>query len=372
MQPIQIFRPGRHTAMNGMVLSFAEADLAAAAAAYDPAVHEAPIVVGHPRADAPAYGWVAGLATGAGGTLEAATRQVDPAFAELVRAGRFKHVSASFYLPDSPHNPKPGAYYLRHVGFLGAEPPAVKGLRPVEFAEAEGVVEFSDGWALGSIARMFRGLREWLITQAGQERADAVLPSYGIDALAEQAVAEQVALQVAPATEAPAYSEKDTKVDEEEAARVARSRATDEAELARREQELAQREAAFAERDRSHRAAEDAAWFDGLVREGRALPAQRGRVLALLDRVDATEAVAFGEGEPTTARDALRSVLAGYPKVVEFRELAPNEAGTPLAEDATAEDIARASVAYQEEMRGKGITVSNIEAIAHVTGKGQK
>lgn len=31
-------------------------------------------------------------------------------------------------------NPKPDTYHLRHVGLLGAEPPAVKGLRPVEFA----------------------------------------------------------------------------------------------------------------------------------------------------------------------------------------------------------------------------------------------
>lgn len=39
----------------------------------------------------------------------------------------------------------PGVYYLRHVGFLGAQPPAVKGLRSIELAEAEpGVIEFSE------------------------------------------------------------------------------------------------------------------------------------------------------------------------------------------------------------------------------------
>ncbi|MFS2072756.1 hypothetical protein ACEN9D_28795 [Pseudomonas sp. CT11-2] len=39
----------------------------------------------------------------------------------------------------------PGVYYLRHVGFLGAQPPAVKGLRPIELAEGEpGVIEFSE------------------------------------------------------------------------------------------------------------------------------------------------------------------------------------------------------------------------------------
>jgi len=45
---LDIFRSGRHTASSGASLAFTEADLAATAAAYDPALHEAPIVVGHP------------------------------------------------------------------------------------------------------------------------------------------------------------------------------------------------------------------------------------------------------------------------------------------------------------------------------------
>ncbi len=62
MQRIEIFRPGTHTAMSGETIGFTEAQLRASAAAYDPAKHEAPIVVGHPRHDGPAYGWVKSLA----------------------------------------------------------------------------------------------------------------------------------------------------------------------------------------------------------------------------------------------------------------------------------------------------------------------
>ena len=58
---LDIFRTGRHTASSGTSLAFTEADLAATAAAYDPALHEAPIVVGHPKDNAPAYGWVKSL-----------------------------------------------------------------------------------------------------------------------------------------------------------------------------------------------------------------------------------------------------------------------------------------------------------------------
>ena len=56
-----IFRAGRHRTIGGQTVEFSEADLAAVAAAYDAAVHEAPLVIGHPKTDDPAMGWVSGL-----------------------------------------------------------------------------------------------------------------------------------------------------------------------------------------------------------------------------------------------------------------------------------------------------------------------
>lgn len=134
MKRIHIFKTGTHTDSHGKTLTFSEADLAAAVKAYDPNLHQAPIVVGHPKTDAPAYGWVQAL-TGDGGNLFATPEQVNSEFSEQVAAGSYKKVSASFYPPNSPANPSKGAYYLRHVGFLGAEPPAIKGLQPIEFNE---------------------------------------------------------------------------------------------------------------------------------------------------------------------------------------------------------------------------------------------
>lgn len=134
MKRIHIFKTGTHTDSHGQTLTFSESDLAAAVAAYDPNLHQAPIVVGHPKTDAPAYGWVQSL-TGNGGNLFATPEQVNTEFSEQVAAGSYKKVSASFYPPNSPANPAKGAYYLRHVGFLGAEPPAIKGLQPIEFNE---------------------------------------------------------------------------------------------------------------------------------------------------------------------------------------------------------------------------------------------
>ncbi|HAW47033.1 MAG TPA: hypothetical protein DCX34_07315, partial [Roseovarius sp.] len=176
-KPLHIFRAGRHTAQSGQSFEFSEAEVEGIAAAYDPALHEAPIVVGHPRTDAPAYGWVKRLRA-EGAELFAEPDQVEPAFAEMVRAGRFKRISASFYPPQSAANPTPGTYYLKHVGFLGAQPPAVKGLKAAEFAEdAEAVtleIAFSEEDApAASFADALKGaivaVLSWARTPAGQE-----------------------------------------------------------------------------------------------------------------------------------------------------------------------------------------------------------
>ena len=60
-KPLHIFKPGRQTAMSGVTLEFSESDLEASARAYDPAKHEAPLVIGHPRTDDPAQGWAKSL-----------------------------------------------------------------------------------------------------------------------------------------------------------------------------------------------------------------------------------------------------------------------------------------------------------------------
>ncbi|MBD9463918.1 phage protease [Pseudomonas sp. Pdm06] len=144
MNPLHIFKPGTHTAQCGTTFHFTEADLAATVAAYNPTLHEAPLVIGHPQHDAPAAGWVKSLTATAQGLI-AEPQQIDASFAEQIAKGSYKKISASFYHPTAANNPVPGVYYLRHVGFLGAQPPAVKGLRPIELAESEpGVIQFSE------------------------------------------------------------------------------------------------------------------------------------------------------------------------------------------------------------------------------------
>lgn len=139
---IHIFRAGTFFSMGGQSVTFSESDLARTAAVYDPRKHIAPLVLGHPEIDSPAYGSVNSLSLSEGGLY--AFADVGPVLQNKVRSGEYLRVSSAFYPPDSPHNPVPGSIYLKHVGFLGAVPPAVKGLEPPAFASShDGCLSFA-------------------------------------------------------------------------------------------------------------------------------------------------------------------------------------------------------------------------------------
>jgi hypothetical protein len=125
---VEIFRAGSY----GEKGSFSDADLDRVIANYDPSNHEAPACIGHPKDDMPAYGWADRLMRD-GGTLLAKFKEVDPAFESAVKAGKFKKRSAAFYLDGDGK-----ISGLRHVAFLGAQPPEVKGLKNLNFNDDEG------------------------------------------------------------------------------------------------------------------------------------------------------------------------------------------------------------------------------------------
>jgi len=174
---IPIFEGGIQTDSNGNEREWSDDDLDLIVTNYDARKDDAPIVIGHPKTDAPAWGWVEALKRN-GKMLLAKFKQVDEKFAEMVNAGRFKYRSIAV-TPD---------LRLRHIGFLGAAAPAIPGLGEVKFdAEQEFAVydqEFSlDGWIVNSIGRLFRSLRDWLIETKGKETADEILPDYKLESI---------------------------------------------------------------------------------------------------------------------------------------------------------------------------------------------
>lgn len=365
-KPINIFRAGRHVSLEGEELSFSEQDLAASAKAYDPAKHEAPLVVGHPRLDAPAYGWVKALSF-AQGDLDAIPNQVDADFAELIKQGKFKHVSASFYLPDAKQNPVPGVFYLRHVGFLGAAAPAVKGLRPVSFGESEeGVVEFSSEGRL--TAGILRSLREWIISKFGLKDADEAVPGWLVDQVGE--------------TDGPKFADnpagspanEEDLMDQQEMERLKK-----ENEALRKEKaEFAEGEKKRKEEEVKARSKSHADFAESLVKEGRLLPVDVQTVVAALDQLAATDvAVSFGEGDKQEKKplaEAYKDMLRKAPKVVEFSEIAVGGIEPDTASFATAPGYA--VDAEQLEIHNKALALQaknpNLDYVAAVKAAGGK
>lgn len=384
--PIHIFRPGTQTDTSGTTLAFTEAMLEASAKAYDPALHEAPLVVGHPKTDGPAYGWVQTLAFSQDG-LAAQPHQVDPEFAELVRAGRFKKISASFYTPDSPQNPVPGVFYLRHVGFLGAAPPAVKGLKPVAFAAGEeGVVEFSDdAWAERQNASLWRNLREWILAKFGKDEADRAVPGYQVETVEDAARKELLEQQAQPAFAegGPANPKpKEGDVDQKELDAAKAKLAEERAKLDKDKADFAEVEAKVKTTRQGQIHVEHVAFAEGLVKEGKLLPAHKDTVVALMDNLAATEAVLefAEEGGGKTSKAALQSMkdmLAASPKLVDFTERAtgdPAATGTltfaapqGFTVDAEQLELHNKALAYQQAHQG----VDYITAVTAVSAGGK-
>lgn len=372
---IPIFKAGTHRSMSGEELAFSEADLKASAEAYDPALHEAPIVVGHPRLDAPAYGWV-GKVEFSNGEMRAEPEQVDPAFAELVKAGRFKKVSASFYRKGAAGNPNPEVHYLRHVGFLGAAAPAVKGLKPVEFAAvADGdIIEFS--WGDEQNASLWRSLRDWIIDKFSLEDADKVVPPWAVELLQREAIAETI--QDSP-TASPSFSE-ELSMHAQTQEQVAKQAALDarEASLATKEQQLSQREAALKATERKSLTAAAIEYADALVKDGRILPRFKPGIVALLTHLPAGE-IEFAEGDEQVKKPAetlLRDFLDALPPQIEYAELSKATGDKP--KEVTARDLAKRGTEIKADAEKRGTTMSFSEAINQAAaeleasgGKGQ-
>lgn len=200
---IEIFRAGKQTDSKGNTKVWSEADLDKIVEKYSEGKHEAPLVIGHPKTDDPAFGWVKKVFR-KGKTLFAEVGDVVEDFKEAVNKGLYKKRSISLY-PD---------FTLKHVGFLGAMPPAVKGLADFKFqAEEEETLdfeiapeqgeesEFADfetAWGFRDIGRVFRSLREHFIAQGMKEQADEIFPNYTVKGLEDFKETDSKKAEISP------------------------------------------------------------------------------------------------------------------------------------------------------------------------------
>ena len=131
----EIFKTGTHTSDKDITKDYTLDDLNFIANSYDPAEDEAPLVIGHPVDNSPAYGWVKSLEVTVDGKLlaESPDEKIHPFLLNSLKQGTIKKRSISL-TPEGK---------LRHVGFLGGAAPSVKGLADIQFSQpSSSIFEF--------------------------------------------------------------------------------------------------------------------------------------------------------------------------------------------------------------------------------------
>ncbi len=316
MKRIHLLKPGTFVGKDGKSYTFTGDDIRSIARSYDVKLSEAPIVIGHPDETAPAMGWIEKVEA-EGDNLYVTPAKVQPAFSEAVKSHKFTKVTASLYSPDHPGNPANGEWYLQHVGFLGAQAPAVKGLEPIQFADhgqPAVVVSLSEGIdeAMPLLRRLLAVLR---ISATNPQLSEAAA---AITAAADPSVVPSQESEVDQATHTAAITEKDT-------------------EIATLKQQLADRDAAAKASAATARKAEVAQFVEGAIKSGKLLPAEKSMVIELASRIEAGTTVQLAEGG--AAVDLLASFktfVEGLPKRLTTAEVA-NRGNDPDRVESTAQ-----------------------------------
>jgi hypothetical protein len=327
------------------------------AGAYQPKRHVAPILVTHDETK-PNKGlidrvWVEG------DRLLAEPRQVDPELAEQVNAGRWPRLSAAIYLPDSPANPVPGSYGLRHVALV--QIPAIKGMTPPQFSES-GTILLSE--TESDLALLARSLRDFLLGEFDGDTADRYLPAWQVDAITARAMEQRQAA-------AMNFSEEEGNVTQTTPATEGTALPPESEDYKRRMDELTAREAALAAREAELTRAADTQFVEGAIASGKVPPFLKERAIELLGALpdEPTQILTFAEGGKevkATPKQLFREML-GSLRTVQFGEVAP-ESNSPIGNSGDPAAVAAKARQLIAQAAANGETLSPAEAVIRAGG----
>ena len=301
MTRIAIFRPGKHKPDAPNITA---ADAQRIADSYDKKKHHAPVVIGHPASHDRSYGWVDSLSF-KDGTLYANLKQVNEKFAKIVRDGAYKYLSAAFYRPGASANPAKESYYLRHLGCLGAVPPAVKGLPPLVFGDGEDEndfvsIDFEDAGG-GDIDDGFSDLTK------------------SVDDLSKK-VNDLEKKHMSEKTNKPTGGDETANFAEREN------------DLAKREAAVKAGEAALAKKAADASRRDIAAFVEGVVKEGKVLPRHQDGMIEFMCGLKDDQVVNFaasdskdGAATEGSGREFMEDFLKALPEQVNYREIAKDD-----------------------------------------------
>lgn len=336
----------------GRAMEFTTADLDQAVNTFNKDYYRVPLCVGHkhPTSDAEADGWINRVWRDGDDLWAEADINAD--FEDKVTSGKFKNVSSSFYMPDSPTNPYPGQLSLRHLSFVLI--PAVKGL--AEFAqvkdhyiEFETMIEngtklldtieanFSEQAETAAAEILLADINEFAENYLGELETNF---SEKEQALIDDAVADKIMAEIANFAE----KRETTKKAQEE---------TRSAERTKLEAENAELRAKLAAHQKKIKTDSLALFAESLYSEGRLTEAnvEKALLIDFMSNLEDESVISFNEG--TSMVDTFKAILSNLPQQVSFKELEFDKAEEVAP---TSETIHAKALAYAEEHKCDYVT----------------
>lgn len=318
---IEIFKTGKHPGTGALAQdAFTTSDLDQIVSNFNPA-QPIPHVITHKELYSPfAYAQAVELKR-EGDSLWARSERVNPQFEQLVREGNLYNRSIRIYQTDK-------GYELGHIAWLGAEPPAVAGLAPVEFSACPAFADYT-------------------IRPVGQDTGEKPMGEFTKEQL------DAAKAEAAQAAEAKAKAEF-----------AAEKTAAEQREAALKAELLVER--------RNQAKGEWEAKIKTAQTEGRLTPAQaEGAADFALSLPEAVLEYSKGEGKEvvkTAPRQWFADFIAKLPKQVALASDA--QQGGSEANDWKGDAVAIAAKAteFKNSQAAKGIEISSTEAVNHVMG----
>lgn len=362
----EIFTAGKHTDSKGQEANFSKTDLAQVVANFAP--KKAPLVIGHPKMDDPAWGWASELKI-EGDKLFAKAEEVSADFAQAVQDKRYPNRSVRLVKTEK-------GFELGHIGFLGGKPPAVDGLKWQFSAEEVEAVEFEFAaseqietlslHSTGVLVSLMSNLKTFLTDRFGSETAKQVIPEWEAEHLKEQEILARHTKRQEEGSEFAAPEQSESGQSSEE------NTVTEEEKQALEDKLKAEQEK-NAKLQFNQRVTEAQAFIDKEVNGGKAPRITNtdgaAEFMAHLGNGEAVEfefAAADGKSAKQQPLEWFKSHLKALPEQTGLtKDFSKADEEEP--QDNTAEGLAARALEFQQSQAKSGIVISVADALAQVS-----
>ena len=368
----EVFRAGTQTDSKGVEHTFSDADLNSVVANFKP--KSAPLVIGHPKMDDPAWGWASELKA-EGGSLFAKAEDVCAEFAQAVQSKRYPNRSVKL---EKVAN----GYQLAHIGYLGGKPPAVDGLA-WQFNQSDDADTLTLEFAAGDIdnislrtsntlTRLMGNLRNFITDRFGSEAADKVVPDYESEWLKEETIIAEHERAKVNNGEGAEFSKGDAINNSNATPPTHEDHAMDEKERKALQDQIDAANAKNAQLEFAQRVAAANTFINTEINGGKAprLTNTEGvaEFMAKLDDGDTTFEFAAADGKSQELKPAawFEGFLKGLPEQTGLTHEFNKDDKDGEVTDDSAEALAAKALEFQQSQSSKGIEISITAALDHI------